>query len=60
LLEKFYEPDSEDIMLDGIPLRKYNTKFPRDNIGLVFHKNHIFSDTIEENIHYSKPDASEA
>lgn len=60
LLEKFYEVDSGKISLDGIPLKDYDTKFLRDNIGLVLQKNHIFNGTIEENILYGKPDATKA
>jgi ABC-type multidrug transport system fused ATPase/permease subunit len=59
LLDKFYEPDSGQILLDGIDLRDYDTQFLRDHIGLVLQKNHIFEGTIEENIRYGKPDATE-
>ena len=58
LLDKFYEPQKGTITLDGIDLREYDTKFLRDNIGLVLQKNHIFDGTIEENILYGKPDAT--
>src|SRR5690606_8748997 len=59
LLDKFYEPTSGEILLDGVPLKDYDTKFLRDNIGLVLQKNHIFSGTIEENIRYGNPIASD-
>jgi len=58
LLDKFYEPSSGEILLDGVPLRDYDTKFLRENIGLVLQKNHIFSGTIAENIFYGNPNAS--
>lgn len=58
LLDKFYEPTSGEILLDGVPLKEYDTKFLRQNIGLVLQKNHIFSGSIEENIAYGNPDAS--
>lgn len=58
LLDKFYEPSSGEILLDGVPLKEYDTKFLRQNIGLVLQKNHIFSGSIEENIAYGNPDAS--
>ena len=58
LLDKFYEPQKGSITLDGIDLREYDTKFLRENIGLVLQKNHIFDGTIEENILYGKPDAT--
>ena len=58
LLDKFYEPQSGTILLDGVDLREYDTRYLRDNIGLVLQKNHIFDGTIEENIRYGKPDAT--
>ena len=58
LLDKFYEPDSGTITLDGVDLREYDTAFLRENIGLVLQKNHIFDGSIEENIRYGKPDAT--
>ena len=59
LLDKFYAPDSGTITLDGVPLGEWNTQALRENIGLVLQKNHIFSGTIEENIRYGRPDASQ-
>ena len=58
LLDKFYEPDCGSIKLDGVDLRDYDTKFLRENIGLVLQKNHIFDGSIEENIRYGRPDAT--
>lgn len=58
LLDKFYEPDSGTISLDGINLQDYDTTYLRNNIGLVLQKNHIFNGTIEENIRYGNPNAS--
>ena len=58
LLDKFYEPDCGSILLDGVDLKEYDTRFLRDNIGLVLQKNHIFDGTIEENIRYGKTDAT--
>ena len=58
LLDKFYEPDCGTITLDGVDLRDWDTRFLRENIGLVLQKNHIFDGSIEENIRYGKPDAT--
>lgn len=59
LLDKFYAPDSGTITLDGVSLGEWDTQALRENIGLVLQKNHIFSGTIEENIRYGRPDASQ-
>ena len=58
LLDKFYKPQVGTITLDGVDLRDYDTKYLRENIGLVLQKNHIFDGTIEENILYGNPDAT--
>ena len=58
LLDKFYEPQVGTITLDGVDLREYDTKYLRENIGLVLQKNHIFDGTIEENILYGNPNAT--
>ncbi len=58
LLDKFYVPQRGTITLDGVDLKDYDTKFLRDNVGLVLQKNHIFDGTVEENILYGKPDAT--
>lgn len=60
LLDKFYEPDSGSITLDGVDLRDYDTQFLRENIGLVLQKNHIFEGSIEDNIKYGNPSATHA
>ncbi len=59
LLDKFYEPQHGRILLDGVDLREYDTKYLREHIGLVLQKNHIFDGTIAENIRYGKPDATD-
>ena len=58
LLDKFYEPQVGQILLDGVDLREYDTQYLRENIGLVLQKNHIFDGTIEENILYGNPKAT--
>ncbi len=57
LLDKFYQPDSGSVLLDGVPLQDYDTAFVRANIGLVLQKNHIFNGSVEENIRYGNPTA---
>lgn len=59
LLDKFYLPQTGQILLDGIDLNDMNTQYLRDHIGLVLQKNHIFQGTIQDNICYGKMDASE-
>jgi ABC-type multidrug transport system fused ATPase/permease subunit len=58
LLDKFYQPDSGEILLDGVDLRECDTASVRANIGLVLQKNHIFNGTVAENILYGDPSAT--
>lgn len=59
LLDKFYLPQTGQILLDGIDLNDMDTQYLRDHIGLVLQKNHIFQGTIQDNICYGKMDATE-
>ena len=59
LRDKFYEPQKGSIKLDGVDIREYDTRYLRENIGLVLQKNHIFDGTVEENIRYGKPSATD-
>ena len=58
LLDKFYQPQSGTITLDGHDLTEWDTRWLREHVGLVLQKNHIFSGTIEENIRYGNPGAT--
>lgn len=58
LLDKFYLPDSGQILLDGVNIEDMDTQYLREHIGLVLQKNHIFQGSIFENIRYGKTDAS--
>ncbi len=58
LLDKFYLPDSGQILLDGVNIEDIDTQYLREHIGLVLQKNHIFQGSIFENIRYGKTDAS--
>ncbi len=58
LLDKFYQPASGQVQLDGINLEDIDTQYLRDHIGLVLQKNHIFQGSIFDNIRYGKTDAS--
>lgn len=59
LLDKFYLPQSGEILLNGTSLNDIDTQYLRNNIGLVLQKNHIFQGTIEENIRYGKMNATQ-
>jgi ABC-type multidrug transport system fused ATPase/permease subunit len=58
LLDKFYAPDNGSLELDGVELSEWDTRWLRENVGLVLQKNHIFDGSIEANIRYGNPDAT--
>ena len=58
LLDKFYAPDNGSLKLDGVELSEWDTRWLRENVGLVLQKNHIFDGSIEANIRYGNPDAT--
>ncbi|KAJ9181726.1 hypothetical protein P3X46_005790 [Hevea brasiliensis] len=54
LLQRFYDPDSGQITLDGIEIRKLNLKWLRRQMGLVSQEPVLFNDSIRANIAYGK------
>ncbi|KAK6934966.1 ABC transporter-like, ATP-binding domain [Dillenia turbinata] len=58
LIERFYEPLSGEILLDGNNIRELDIKWLRQQIGLVNQEPALFATTIRENILYGKDDAT--
>jgi ABC-type multidrug transport system fused ATPase/permease subunit len=58
LLERFFDPDSGRILVDGIDIRTVSRTSLRQQISLVTQDSHIFPGTIAENIAYGEPLAS--
>ncbi|XP_057511463.1 LOW QUALITY PROTEIN: ABC transporter B family member 2-like [Actinidia eriantha] len=58
LIERFYEPLSGQILLDGFDIRELDLKWLRQQIGLVNQEPALFATTIRENILYGKDDAT--
>nr|DAD32947.1 TPA_asm: hypothetical protein HUJ06_011798 [Nelumbo nucifera] len=54
LLQRFYDPDSGHIMLDGVEIQKLQLKWLRQKMGLVSQEPVLFNDTIWANIAYGK------
>jgi ATP-binding cassette subfamily B protein len=60
LLERFYEPQSGSILIDGQEIAKVSRRSLRDAIAYVSQDVFLFSGTIRENIAFGHPDASES
>lgn len=60
LLQRFYDPDSGHITLDGVDIKALQLKWLRQQMGLVGQEPVLFNETIRANIAYGKDgDATE-
>jgi ATP-binding cassette subfamily B protein len=50
LLLKFYDPQTGEIKIDGVPLKYISAKLWRQNCGVVMQESFVFSDTLARNI----------
>ncbi|XP_056330778.1 ATP-dependent translocase ABCB1 [Danio aesculapii] len=60
LLQRFYDPDSGEVTLDGHDIRTLNVRWLRENMGIVSQEPVLFGTTIAENIRYGREDATDA
>ncbi|XP_039133326.1 ABC transporter B family member 4-like [Dioscorea cayenensis subsp. rotundata] len=58
LLERFYDPQGGEVLIDGVNLKNLNLKWIREKIGLVSQEPILFTMTIRENIAYGKEGAT--
>ena len=58
LLNRFYDPTSGKILVDGNDIRDVTLDSLRHQIGIVFDEPFLFSSSVAENIAYSNPNAS--
>jgi ABC-type multidrug transport system fused ATPase/permease subunit len=58
LLLRFHDPTSGSIEIDGIDLRDLQRNSFLDHVAVVTQEPFLFDETIEENIHYGRLDAS--
>lgn len=59
LLPRFYEVSAGEIRIDGQNIREVTLRSLRGNIGIVQQDLYLFSGTVEENIRYGKPEATQ-
>jgi ATP-binding cassette subfamily B protein len=59
ILTRFYEPDSGEVLLDGVDIRKYTFSSFRRHIGLAMQDVFLFSDSVKGNIAYGRPELDE-
>ncbi|XP_044063696.1 antigen peptide transporter 1 [Siniperca chuatsi] len=59
LLERFYQPQAGEILLDGKPLLNYQDKYLHDKIAVVSQDCMLFARSVRENIKYGYESASD-
>ncbi|XP_057195494.1 ATP-dependent translocase ABCB1 [Triplophysa rosa] len=59
LLQRFYDPDSGEVTLDGHNIHSLNVSWLRENMGIVSQEPVLFGTTIAENIRYGREDATD-
>jgi ATP-binding cassette subfamily B protein len=55
LLSRFYDPQQGRVLIDGVDLRDASLSSIRTQVGFVFQETYLFSDTVEANIAYGRP-----
>ncbi|MEO2601420.1 ABC transporter ATP-binding protein [Clostridium butyricum] len=56
LIERFYDAQSGEVLIDGVDIKKYDLHALRRNISISMQDVFLFSNTIEDNIRYGIPD----
>lgn len=59
LLMRFYDVNSGNILIDGVPVKKMTRKSLRQSIGMVLQETWLKAGTIRENIAMGNPDATD-
>lgn len=54
LLQRFYDPDSGQITIDGVEIQNLKLKWLRQQMGLVSQEPVLFNATIRDNVAYGK------
>ncbi|RHN52564.1 putative xenobiotic-transporting ATPase [Medicago truncatula] len=59
LLERFYDPNAGEVLIDGVNLKNLQLRWIREQIGLVSQEPILFTTSIRENIAYGKEGATD-
>ena len=59
LIARFIDPSEGEVLVDGVNVKKYDLRSLRSIIGMAMQDVFLFSDTIDSNIAYGQPTASE-
>lgn len=59
LLARFYEPQSGEVLINGIDYRQRSLDWLQSQLGVVLQTPHLFSGTLRENIRYGRIEATD-
>lgn len=59
MIPRLYDADEGEVLIDGINVKDYSLYNLREGVGMVLQKNVLFSGSIEENLRWGDPDASD-
>jgi ATP-binding cassette subfamily B (MDR/TAP) protein 9 len=59
LLEHYYEPDSGEVLLDGVPIREYEHQFLHTKVALVGQEPVLYARSVTENIGYGYEESNQ-
>ncbi len=59
LINRFYDINEGEILIDGVDIRDYPRDTLRQNIAMVLQDTHLFTGTVMENIRYGRLDATD-
>ncbi|CAL4964050.1 unnamed protein product [Urochloa decumbens] len=59
LIERFYDPQLGNVLIDGVNLKEFQLRWIRSKIGLVSQEPVLFAASIKENIAYGKDNATD-
>jgi ATP-binding cassette, subfamily B (MDR/TAP), member 1 len=59
LIERFYDPQLGQVLIDGLDVKEFQLRWIRSKIGLVSQEPVLFAASIRENIAYGKDNATD-
>ncbi len=59
MIPRLYDTDEGEVFVDGVNVRDYSLKNLREGVGMVLQKNVLFSGTVNENMRWGDPEASQ-
>ena len=58
LIERFYDPQAGEVLIDGINVKEFQLRWIRGKVGLVSQEPVLFASSIKDNIAYGKEGAT--